>query len=86
MHAALLSGTRTAIVAPWLKPDVALLGDRRETAALLALISRALLNIDCFDGHWCNVNIAVTQLLVMPVSRALGRLSPRNRAVADRTD
>lgn len=56
MHAALLSGRRTAVVAPWLKTNVPLVrGPARASGENARMQPGVLLDIRGCDGSWCRV-------------------------------
>jgi SH3-like domain-containing protein len=58
MHSALLSGLRTAVVAPWLKTNAMLRGSPETTAALIAeLQPGVLLSLRSCTGAWCSVSV-----------------------------
>jgi SH3-like domain-containing protein len=58
MHGALLSGQRTAVVAPWLKTNAMLRGSPETTASLIAeLQPRVLLSLRSCTGMWCSVSV-----------------------------
>lgn len=58
MHSALLSGTRMAVVAPWLTKNAMLRSDPESTGALIAeLQPRVLLSLHSCGGSWCHVSV-----------------------------
>ncbi|MQB42074.1 SH3 domain-containing protein [Rhizobium sp. ICMP 5592] len=58
MHGALLSGQRTAVVAPWLKTNAMLHGSPEKTAGLVAELQlRVLLSLHSCTGVWCSVSV-----------------------------
>jgi len=58
MHSALLSGLRTAVVAPWLKTNVMLRSSPQTTASPIAeLQPRVLLSLRSCSGTWCRVSV-----------------------------
>ncbi len=58
MHGALLSGLRSAVVAPWLKTNAMLHSSPETTASLIAeLQPRVLLLLRSCTGKWCSVSV-----------------------------
>jgi SH3-like domain-containing protein len=58
MHSALLSGLRTAVVAPWLTTNAMLRSKPETTASLTAeLQPRVLLSLHSCTGAWCSVSV-----------------------------
>lgn len=58
MHSALLSATRTAVVAPWLTKNAMLRADPEPTGTLVAeLQPRVLLSLHSCTGVWCRVSV-----------------------------
>ena len=59
MYAALLSGRRTGLVAPWAKTDVMLYRARSLTAAIVAQLQPDVrVRLYSCDGSWCEVSVA----------------------------
>lgn len=57
MHASLLSGRRTAVVAPWLQTNVSLVEGPASNAEEIAQMQPGvLLNVQNCDGLWCRVS------------------------------
>ena len=58
MHSALLSGTRTAVVAPWLAGNAMLRADPNSTGMTIAeLQPRVLVSLQSCSGTWCRVSV-----------------------------
>jgi SH3-like domain-containing protein len=58
MHAALLSGQRTAIIAPWLKEGASLQHSPAQNARITALLQPGVIvKISDCSGSWCHVAI-----------------------------
>ena len=63
MHAALLSGQRTAMIAPWLKQGVALLTRPTPDAATIATLQPGVrVTIDSCSGTWCQAALQKPRL------------------------
>jgi SH3-like domain-containing protein len=73
MFGALLSGRRTALVAPWSGPDpVSLRSEAARAASVVALVQpNVLVRIDGCDGKWCKVK-ARTRRGYLPQTRLWG--------------
>lgn len=58
MHSALLSGTRTALIAPWLAKNATLRADPNPAATTIAeLQPRVLVSLQSCTGTWCRVSV-----------------------------
>lgn len=58
MHSALLSGTRTAVIAPWLTKNAMLRADPNPAAGAIAeLQPRVLVSLQSCTGTWCRVSV-----------------------------
>ncbi|NLR99729.1 hypothetical protein HGP17_23150 [Rhizobium sp. P38BS-XIX] len=58
MHTALLSGTRTAVVAPWLTKNAMLRADPMSSGTLIAeLQPRVMVSLLSCTGSWCKVAV-----------------------------
>jgi len=59
VYQSLLSGRRTAIVAPWIKgKTVPMLHDPKAQASVVALVGPGVIgNVESCSGHWCQLNV-----------------------------
>lgn len=59
VYQSLLSGRRTAIVAPWIKgKTVPMLHDPRTQASVVALVGPGVIgDVETCSGHWCQLNV-----------------------------
>ncbi|NLS15244.1 hypothetical protein HGP16_01575 [Rhizobium sp. P40RR-XXII] len=58
MHSALLSGTRMAVIAPWLTKNAMLRADPNPAARAVAeLQPRVLVSLQSCTGTWCRVSV-----------------------------
>jgi SH3-like domain-containing protein len=58
MHSALLSGLRTAVVAPWLTKNAMLRADPNPAARAIAeLQPRVLVSLQSCTGTWCRISV-----------------------------
>lgn len=59
VYKSLLSGRRTAIVAPWIKgKTVPMLHDPQSEASVVALVGPGVIgNVEACSGHWCQLNV-----------------------------
>lgn len=58
MHSALLSGVRTAVIAPWLTKNAMLRADANPAArTIVELQPRVLVSLQSCTGTWCRVSV-----------------------------
>lgn len=78
MHAALLSGQRTAMIAPWLKEGARLRRDPAQNAGVTALMQPGVIvTIGECSGSWCHVAIQRPRLSGYVAQTKLWGVYPR---------
>jgi len=78
MHAALLSGRRTAIIAPWLKQGASLQRSPAQNAGITALMQPGVVvKISDCSGSWCHVAIQRPRLSGYVAQTKLWGVYPR---------
>ncbi|WP_426122516.1 SH3 domain-containing protein [Pararhizobium sp. PWRC1-1] len=78
MHAALLSGQRTAIIAPWLKEGASLRHSPAQNAGITALLQPGVIvKISDCSGSWCHAAIQRPRLSGYVAQTKLWGVYPR---------
>jgi len=80
IHEALLSGRRTAEIAPWTDGPVRLTASRSSGSPVRAKLAKGVLlrDFQC-DGHWCHVEIAQASVAGYLVQSKLWGVYPEER-------